>query len=302
MPYMRPFLAALLLAMPLHAQTAAEIMARVAANQDAADAARSHYIYTQHAHLSSRRGKTILCEETTDYRVTPTETGSQKDLQKLDGRLFVNHHYRSYNTPPTAHTTPEELQDDPSLSAKERERRRVLRKAIDDEGNMDQDLVENMRKNLTDEKSKDGLHAGLFPLTTRAQSQYDFLLKGRERRNGRDTFHITFKPKDENDYDWRGDVWIDTTAFQPVFVQTALARDIPFAVRMLTGTSVPGLGFAATYAAQPDGTWFPTTFGTEFKINVLFFLHRTITVNVENREFQKTHVTSRIVEGSRTEP
>ena len=88
---------------------------------------------------------------------------------------------------------------------------------------------------------------------------------------------------------------IDTEAFEPVVVQTALSRNIPFAVRALLGTSVPGLGFSATYAAQPDGTWFPVSFGSEFKINVLFFFHRTITINAENRDFQQTHVESRIL-------
>src|SRR5438045_3761894 len=36
--------------------TAEQIMARVAANQDRAEAERSHYVYVQHAKMTSRRG------------------------------------------------------------------------------------------------------------------------------------------------------------------------------------------------------------------------------------------------------
>lgn len=85
------------------------------------------------------------------------------------------------------------------------------------------------------------------------------------------------------------------TAFQPVVVQTRLSHNIPFAVRTLLGTSLPGLGFTAIYAAQPSGTWFPVSFGSEFRINMLFFFHRTITIAAENRNFEQTHVNSRIV-------
>ena len=74
-----------------------------------------------------------------------------------------------------------------------------------------------------------------------------------------------------------------------------MAKNIPIAVRILLGTSLPGLGFAVTYAPQPDGVWFPASFGTEFKINVLFFFHRNIALSVENRDFEKTHVDSRIL-------
>jgi hypothetical protein len=58
----------------MHAQqpplTAAEIMARVAANQDRSEAERAHYIHVQDARVLSRKGKNIRCEETTDTRVT----------------------------------------------------------------------------------------------------------------------------------------------------------------------------------------------------------------------------------------
>ena len=277
---MRPIIIACAFALaPLAAPTqqpltADSIMARVAANQDAALADRSHYVYLQHARIASRRGKTILCEELTDSRITPSDAGSHQQLLKLDGRLRQNKTYITYTALPPA-------------------------KNGGDDGPMDRDLVENMRNNLTNGDSKDGISPNLFPLTSREQANYAFHLLGRAPMNGRDCFHIDFSPKDPDDFTWKGDAYIDATAFQPVLIRTTMSRKVPLAVRMLLGTNVPGLGFTIVNAPQPsnqsDGVWFPTTFGTEFKLHVLFFLNRQITFSAENRDFEKTHVNSRII-------
>jgi hypothetical protein len=255
---------------------AADIMARVAANQDRSESERAHYVYVQHARTASRKGETVMCEEITDYRITPTESGSDRQLLKLDGRLLQKHQYITYNTlaPKKA---PVSDRDD----------------SLDD---MDRDIVENMRSNLTSDNSKDGIGAHLFPLTTKSQLDYKFHLIGREQRNGREVFHLDFRPRDKNDYSWKGDAYIDSTAYQPVLIRTTMARNVPFAVRTLLGTSLPGLGFTVAYAPQPDGIWFPTTFGTEFKLHVLFFINREITLSADNRDFAKTHVSSHIVD------
>ncbi len=73
------------------ALTADAIMARVAGNQDRAEAERGRYVYVQQARVVSRRGKTMMCEEVTDSRVTPTASGSHAELLKLEGRLLVKH-------------------------------------------------------------------------------------------------------------------------------------------------------------------------------------------------------------------
>jgi hypothetical protein len=266
--------------------TANAIMARVAAHQDSAEAERAHYVYIQHARVVSHKGKRILCEETTDSRVTPSDKGSHQELLKLDGRLLHKDKYVTYTQLPkpgdkgAASTDP----DDVDITI-----------GNDD---TDRDLVENMRKNLTNrdpKDSKDGFSSNLFPLTTKEQANEDFKLLGQENMSGRNVFHITFSPKDKSDYGWKGDAFIDTTAFQPVLVRTTLSRNIPLAVRALLGTNVPGLGFTITYAPQPGGIWFPISFGTEFKIKVLFFFSREISISAQNRDFEKTHVTSTIV-------
>jgi hypothetical protein len=328
---MRPTLLACtlaLFALPAPAQepvTADAIMSRVAANQDAAQSDRAHYVYIQHAHIASRKGKTIRCEETTDTRITPVPNGSDEKLLTLDGRLLHKHEYLQYtqlggpknldapnataphSAPATPAATPDPDRETSNVTADHKDLNITV---MDNDNNpMDLDLVENMRENLTSRHSKDGISPNLFPLTSTEQADYTFRLLGRAPMNGRDCFHIAFSPKDPDDFTWKGDAYIDTTAFQPVLIRTAMSRKLPLAVRMLLGTNVPGLGFTIVYAPQPgtpqpgvsptgispaDSVWFPTTFGTEFKLRVLFFLNRQITFSADNRDFEKTHVNSQI--------
>jgi hypothetical protein len=269
------------------AADAAAIMARVAANQDHSEAERMHFVYIQHARVLSRKGKTVRCEEITDSRVLPTPTGSRQQILQLDGRVWVKGKYVPYTQLPAHKASSPSDPDDFNVSLDR------------DDGETDRDLVENMRKHLTDSKSKDGIGAGLFPLTSRAQAEYNFHLAGRERINDRDTFHITFTYKDQSDFGWKGDAFIDATDFEPVMVRTTMARKVPFAVRTLLGTNVPGLGFTVLYAPQhtPGGAdvWFPVSFGTEFKLRVLFFFSRQIILSADNRDFEQTHVTSTLL-------
>lgn len=280
-------------------------MTRVAINQDAAESDRAHYVYVQHAKMADRRGNVIMCEEITDYRFTPSTDGSKEDLLKVDGRYLKNHKYLTYTALlPRDEDKPKDADKDKSSEkpkVKDKEKKDKKDKDKDpvfdpnSDETIDRDLVENIRWNLINDKSKDGINAHLFPLTSKSQADYTFRMIGREHMNSREVFHISFRPKNKDDFGWSGDAWIDTTAFQPVLVTTGMARKIPFAVRTLLGTNFPGLGFTVTYAPQPDGVWFPVTFSTEFKIHVLYFFHREVFLNAENRDFEKTHVTSRIV-------
>ena len=285
--------------------SAESVMARVATNQDAAAADRARYVYVQHAKMLSRRGKTILCQEITDYRFTPSSDGTREDLIKVDGQYLKNHKYLTYtkllprdDEKPKETDKAKEQSANKTADGKEKKDKKKDKDPIFDpnsDGTIDRDLVENMRWNLIHDKSKDGINAHLFPLATKEQANYTFRMIGRERLNDRDVYHITFRPKKKDDFGWSGDAYIDTTAYQPVLITTAMARKIPFAVRTLLGTNVPGLGFTVRYAPQPDGVWFPVSFSTEFKLHVLYFFHRQVILDAENRDFEKTHVTSRIV-------
>lgn len=295
-----------------HLPSVDSVMIRVAVNQDAAEAERAHYVYVQHTRMASRRGKAVMCEEITDYRFTPSADDTHEQLLKVDGRFLKNHKYVAYSAllprdedkPKDADKDKDKNKDQASTNDKDAKDKRDKDKKDKDKDpifdpnsneTLDRDLVENLRWNLIHDKSKDGISAHLFPLTSKDQADYAFHMVGRERLNDRNVFHITFRPNKKDDFGWSGDAYIDTQAFQPVLVTTGMARKIPFAVRTLLGTDVPGLGFTITYAPQPDGVWFPVTFSTEFKIHVLYFFHRQVFLNAENRDFEKTHVTSRIV-------
>ncbi|MBS1800222.1 MAG: hypothetical protein JSS95_10385 [Acidobacteria bacterium] len=267
--------------------TAQAIMARVAANQDRAETERTRYIYVQHARVLSRKGKTVMCEEITDSRIVPSSSGSHAELLSISGRQWKKNHYIAYDTLPKKSESASSKTDDKDELWND---------------DMDRDLVESMRSNLTNDKSKDGLAARLFPLTSKNQAEYRYQLIGREQKNGRDVFHIRFAPKDKNQYTWKGDAWIDSTKFQPVVISTAMARKVPFVARTLLGTNLPGLGFTVVYAPQSDGVWFPVSFGTEFKLHVLFIIHRQIVIDAQNRSFEKTHVSSHIIEDEAVAP
>ncbi len=271
--------------------TGDEIMSRVAANQDRSEAERSHYVYVQHAKTVSRKGSTVMCEEVTDYRVTPTETGSHEELLDVDGRLLTKHNYVHYKA-----LLPDDnaKKNASNNNSKPDNGSDGLTVSVGDES-IDRDLVEHIRANLINDTSKDGINSRLFPLTTKAQGEYDFRLSGRERLNGRDVYHIVFHPKAKSEFGWKGDAYIDMSSYQPVVVSTDMARKIPLAVRTLLGTNVPGLGFTIVYAPQSDGVWFPVSFGTEFKLHVLFFFRREIIIDAQNRNFERTHVDSRIL-------
>lgn len=272
------------------ALTADQIMTRVAANQDRSEAARTHYIYQQHIRMISRKpGGKVMCEEITDSRVSPQANGSHQQLLQLDGRHWQKGHYVHYTTLQQS----EDVETKTSSGAGGKE----AKSDKDDLEGMDIDLVENLRKHLSDDKSKDGLGKGLFPLTTEKQGEYVFRLAGRQKMNGRDVYHVSFRPKDKIDFDWKGEAFIDAQEFEPVVVYTQLSRKVPLAVRTLLGTNVPGLGFSVTYARQPDGVWFPVSLGTEFRLRVLFFIARDISMSLENTHFEKTHTDMRILDG-----
>ncbi|HMK28509.1 MAG TPA: hypothetical protein VK473_02420 [Terriglobales bacterium] len=265
--------------------TADEIMARVAVNQDRAEQMRKNYIYKQHIHVVTHKtnGK-MMREETADYNVVPQPDGARKDLQLLTGRYLHKGKYEDFKGEPRP-----------------------------DAGSVDAELIDSFRADLAhdsrrqsehkrgvhidlDEEthSKDGIAGDLFPLSSAQQSKYIFRLLGELTFQGRQAFHIAFGPKNKNDIDWAGEAYIDQQEFQPMLVFTRMSRQIPFPIRTLLGIDLPGLGFSVQYKRQPDGVWFPSSFGTEFRLKVLHLLNRDVSLSLDNRDFQRTHVDTRI--------
>lgn len=246
--------------------TADAIMARVAANQDRSEALRKQYVYRQHIHILTHRAKgRVQREETADYDVVPTPDGTQKELKLITGRYWNKGKYETFRGEP-----------------------------VPEADSLDGGLIHNFREDLSNEKSKDGLSKNLFPLTSEEQKKYEFKLLGQEMQEGRNVYHVRFQPKDKSDITWAGETYIDAAEFQPVRVFTKLSRRIPFAVRTMLGTDLPGIGFSVVYKRQEDGVWFPSTFGTEFQIHVLFFFNRQVSVAMENSGFEHTHVESKM--------
>jgi hypothetical protein len=248
---------------PMNAQG---IMLKVAANQDRAEKLRNEYVYQQHIRVVTRRTNGKLArEEITDYLVTPTPDGNQKEMNHVDGRYWHKHRYIDFHGEP-----------------------------VPDKDTLDGAIVESFRHDFVNSKSKDGFEHDLFPLTTEEQKKYDFKLLGEQTARGRRVYRIGFRPKDKDDITWAGEALVDCQDFQPMRVFTKLSRRIPFVVRTMLGTDVPGLGFNVEYRRFDDGVWFPISFGTEFRLRPVFFINRDITVSLENSGFRRASVESAI--------
>jgi len=251
-----------------HSLPVNEIMARVAANQDQAQQARAEYVYHQHIHVATLRTNGKLArEETADYSVTPTPDGTKKELKHIDGRYWHKGEYLEFQGEP-----------------------------VPESDSLDGNLVHDFRDDLSNDKSKDGLASDLFPLTSEQQKRYVFELAGEDTVQGRKVYRVRFRPADKDELTWAGEALIDATEFEPVRVYTKLSRKIPLVFRTLLGTDLPGLGFNVEYKRFDEGVWFPVSFGTEFRLRVVFFINRDITVSLQNSAFQRTKVQSKIVD------
>jgi hypothetical protein len=247
--------------------TADVIMSRVATNQDSSEKLRSQYIYQQHIKIITRKtGGKVLREETADYHVVPKPDRTERTLEQLIGRYWQGGKYQNFSGEP-----------------------------VPEPDSTDADLIRQYREDLTDDESKDGLAKDLFPLTSDEQKTYKFRFLGQELFANRQSYHIAFTPIDDDDIDWAGEAYIDAQEFQPIYVFTKLSRRMPFGVRTFLGTDLPGIGFAVHYRRQDDGVWFPISLGSEFRIRALFFFNRNMTVSLENKAFEHTHVESKIV-------
>jgi len=245
-----------------------EIMARVAANQDRAEHARAEYVYQQRIHVATLRTNGKLArEETADYLVAPTPDGTKKELKRIEGRYWHKGKYLTFQGEP-----------------------------VPEDGWVDSSLVQSFRDDLSNDKSKDGLGRDLFPLTSGEQKQYHFDLVGEDTAKGRRVYRVRFRPRDKSELTWAGEAMIDAEEFEPLRVYTKLSRRMPFFVRTLLGTDVPGIGFNVEYKQFDAGVWFPVSFGTEFRLRAVFFINRDITVALVNSAFQRAKVQSRILD------
>jgi hypothetical protein len=249
-------------------------MSRLARNQDRAQELRSNYVYDQRLIVRFNRtsGK-VAREEVREYTVAPTAEGTSKDLKSFSGRYEKDGALHSYGKP--------------GFTCKD----------VD----LDGELIDDLADDLVNEKhSRDGISMDLFPLRSSEQRKYLFTLTGEEEYRGKQVYRITFKPRKETwdeDRDgtpWAGELLVDKSEFEPVFISTKLARGLPFLVTTLLGTNLKGLGFQLTYEKFEDGVWFPVIYGAEFELKAVFFYKRRIAIAMTNRAFQHAQVKTSI--------
>jgi hypothetical protein len=259
------FLAALLTPC-MYAMTAEEIMRQVALHQDQAQAAREHYVYNQHIKVIVRKPNGSLArEEFSDFLILPRASAVESKRTSIRGTYLKKGSYIKFQGEP-----------------------------VPDSDTLDGGLAKGFGDDLLNRDSKDGLAKGLFPLSSEKQKQLRFELESEEVVKGRQAYRIRFFPIDKHDYGWTGEAVIDKDELQPVSVYTRLSRKLPFAVRTMLGTDVPGLGFSVQYARLGKDVWFPVSFGTEFRLHAVFFINRTISVSMASDNFKQSSIESTI--------
>jgi hypothetical protein len=269
------------------------IMKKMAATTEVAAEARRQFVYHQHVRASLLKGSSdVLCRESRDYDVIPQPKTTEKKLVAFSGACLEGKKMAPYSVPegtgPCLRQKGTSGNGDPSAGERE-----SVASVIDD-------LV-------NDPKSRDGFPRKIFPLTSGELDSYRFSLKGDSAVNGRRAHNIHFEPVyrniciDENAQTcrpWKGDVAVDAEDFQPVRIDTQLAKGVPWGARVFMGINIGQLGFSAVFRRVAPGVWFPATYGTEFYVKV-FWIKRTITMSMENTDFRKTDAQSTVEFDSR---
>ncbi len=272
-----PLLASVLASEP----DAGAIMARVAENVEKATDARRQYVYRQlvRSSLVKSNGQATR-KKKREYHVFPGEKNTEKKLVSFAGQYRKGKAMIDYSEPGFEY------------------------KGIDIDGDLIRDLTDDL---VNDKESRDGIPHHLFPLNAKKVGAYSFAWKGETEYKGRKTYQIAFEPRtkktcveigsdSEGDCDeaWKGEAWIDAEELQPVRITTDLAFKIPWGVRVFLGTNLRRTGFSITYVRVAGNVWFPATYGTEFRLDVLWGYKRTVTLSMESSEFQKTDANSKI--------
>jgi hypothetical protein len=244
---------------------AAEIMRRVAANQERAEAAREAYVYDQNVFVRLKRANGKLArEESRQYTVAPTDTGATRKLVSVEGKILDG-------TKEVRYTEAGFRQKDADI---------------------DGAVVDSFAREILWRHS-DIPNAHWYLFDSKQLDTYTFKLEGEERYRGYDVYKISFRKTDRDD-PWQGEALIERNEFQPVLITTAWAGHVPLAVTLALGTNVKQIGAKITYQRLEKGVWFPVTSGGEMKIRVLFLYARTIAFSANNSGFRKTDVRTSI--------
>jgi len=277
-----PILAAVLSGLLIVAEDPNEIMRRMAASIESSVEARRQYVYKQkvRARLLRPNGR-VARQESREYTVAPGPEITEKTLVSLAGE------YHKSKTDIIKY-------DKPGFE----------KGGIDIDGDVMRDLVDDL---VDDKKSRDGIPHDLFPISTKDLTAYTFTFQEETVEKGRKTYRIAFQPArkstcvsigGEDDCGdskpWKGEVLVDAEEFQPVRIYTDLAFKMPWGVKVFLGTNIRQVGFSVAYARLAPNVWFPVSYGTEFKLDVLFGYHRVITLALDSSEFRRGEAKSEI--------
>ena len=249
-----------------------QILTAVLENQTKSLEARRAWLFRQQTLVRFLRGNGDLArEELRHYEVRPKPDGMEREMKSLEGKVSIGKQTYPYT--------------DPEYRS----------------GNIDLDgeLVHSFAGDfLFEEKSRDGLPDDLFPLSTEMVNRHRFTLHGAEDYRGRQVYRITFAPTKKSKENpagwWKGEMLVDVAALQPVLVVTTQAKGLPVAVRTLLGINLKQTGFRLEYSELEPGLWFPTRYGGEFSLRVLFGYSRRIALSLRNMEFRKASAESNI--------
>jgi hypothetical protein len=237
-------------------------MAKVSTNLEKGSELRKSYVYTQKIHTRLLRTNSKLArEERREFIVTPEGDSTTKKLVHFEGQYEKGKKLLPYSDPDFRH------------------------KDIDIDG----DLIENLAEDLiADKDAKDGINMVLFPFLSKDLPNYKFKLLGTETYRGRPVHRISFEGT------WDGEALIDVEDLHPLSVQTKLNFKMPLVVKTMLGTiktmlgtNLRQMGFSLTYTRLAPGLWFPATYGTEMRLDVLFGYKRVITMSMESSDFKK---------------
>jgi hypothetical protein len=267
---------------------AAAIMSKAAANVEKATDSRRQFVYHESVVSSLVRSNgQVSRKENREYEVFPTDASTEKKLVSLHGELRRGKKTTLYS----------------EVGFKD--------KGMD----LDGDLIRDLTHDLVDEEdSRDGIPPDLFPLRAKDLSKYRFTLKEQFEYQGRRTYKILFEPAekrkciaigtdDECDGSaWKGEAWIDVAELQPARIFTQQAFRVPWGVKVFLGTNIQQSGFSVSYQRVAENVWFPASYGTEFRFNVLWGYKRTVTLSLVSGGFQKTDIASKIRYDAPKEP
>lgn len=246
--------------------TAEDIMCRVTENQNAAESARTAYVYDMNVFVRLKRANGKLArEESRDFIVAPTPKGAGRKLVKVEGKILDGKREIPYTDP------------------------KFHYKGMDVDG----EITRSLAHEIMWKKGDAGPMVGWFPLGRERMKDATFVYQGEEHYREYDVYKVDYEEHDEGDC-WRGEVLVEKNEFQPVLVTSEWSCKIPTAVKVLLGTNVTNVGVKISYRRFDKGVWFPVSGGGELKLRVLFMYARTIAFSAKNSDFRKADVQSSI--------